>query len=397
MHRILLSSFLQQFTFAFIGLWKIQRLYQTRELDFLGQFFIFCSLFLFSQLVFDAARKTILSSISIESSTSWNQFVFIAKRNFLLVLLAEFVFSSFIIIFIGIETNGLFSGLVTICVIVQIQAISGLLFAMYTFKHGFVKANLIQTSCTLSTFPIFYFAAPSSPISVLLLLNFSSNILPGLLTWSKSRPINQLLRNDLLSTTESIYKRFVLIQISENSSNSLNAPIIGARLDADSVAEYSIYSRFAFLYDFVPIALFAFFIKGRDRISVRQKRNIRIILFLNSLGVTIFCILAFEPIVSFLSSGKLSPDIVTILPYLISGAIISYTSFTIQSSVSLALLTVRVQISATLLLLNLSVTWIFVPSLGPSFAYLATGMTTLLYAFFLYLYHRRDRRNVELR
>jgi len=393
MEKVFTSSIVQQFTFAFISIWKIRLLYQSHELDFLGQFFVLCALFLLCQLAFDAARKTILSSGSIESSSSWNQFAYLAKRNFLVIMLIEVAFFLFVTFFFDFTTHGFFLGLLTIGAVAQIQSISGILLAQFTSRHGFAKANLLQTCCTIVTFPIFYFMSSQTSLSLLLLLNFASNLLPGLLAWPSSLQANCNFKVDESSTTGSIHTKFVLIQISENSANSLNAPMIGARLNAESVAEYSIFSRFAFLYDFVPMALFAFMIRGRDQISIHQARIIRRALLANSFGITILCFFAFAPIAKFLSSGKLTPDFITVLPYLVSGAIISYTSFIIQSSVSMELLRFRVRVSTSLLFVNLSITWFCLPFFGPSIAYLSTGFSTLLYAFFLFLFRRHQSRN----
>lgn len=383
MSIVFVSSLLQQITFAFISLWKIRVIYQAHDLSFVGYFFLLSSLFVISQLVYDASRKTLLSSQSNEITSSIPFLSQLLRRNFLLLLLIEIAFSS-VLLFTGKSTQvNLLSGLLSIIFIVQLQSVSSIIFANFTRKNGFVAANTIQTVCTLATFPLFYIFASSNSLALLLILNFAPNLLPGIITYFLQQFAHTEVKSDHLDIANENHKKFILIQISENSSNSLNASMIGSRLGSQSVAEYSVYSRFAFLYDFVPMALFAFMIKGRDHISVQSERNIRRLLVINAILVTFACCLTYRPIVEYLSSNKLSPSFITIVPYLATGAIISYTSFIIQSSVTTELLSLRARVSLLLLIFNLSGTWILLPSLGPSVAYLATGITTAIYALVL--------------
>ena len=151
-------------------------------------------------------------------------------------------------------------------------------------------------------------------------------------------------------------------------------------------------SKFALLYDFVPIALFPFMIKNQNILIRKKSFNLQLLLWTNAIIITIFSLLFYYPIISFLSDNKLKNPIISVLPYLLAGSIVSITSYPIQRSVSDSILGLRARVSIWMLATNISMTWIFLPIFGASVAYTMTGFTTALYAGILARYNTNQIR-----
>ena len=372
MPNIFLSSIFQQTIISALGIIKLRRIFETHNLEFAGNFYLMSSLFYISILVYDSSRKSILTNTQSNYSLNMKAITHTLVKNAFIILVIQ-------LLFVLVITNSAFgknldskNGLITIFLIVQFQSISSVFVTLFTVKFGFTKINLISSLSNILFFPIFYYTCEYANLSEILITNFAPVVLPGLIMIPIVMKSKILENSKKSSELPKRYSRFLVIQFSENTANSLNTILISNRIGLDSVGEYSFFSRFALLYDFVPMALFPYLIKKRSDLTLKTSRLITFILFMNAFFITLICTVCYTEIITFLSDGKIQPELSSLLPYLFAGCIISLTSFSIQNSVSIDILHSRAIISLIFLALNLICTWIWLPVYGSSFAYTMT-------------------------
>jgi O-antigen/teichoic acid export membrane protein len=160
--------------------------------------------------------------------------------------------------------------------------------------------------------------------------------------------------------------------------------MVTSRLGLSSNAEYLLYSKFSLLYDFIPVSLTPLVV-AKDYKKMKQSNILNLIVIGNALLVTIAALIAYKPIIGFLSAEKVEPSIFVLISFLFGGFVICVTSLYIQGTTDEELLSYRFKASAFMTLINLLSTWILLPYLGISSAYLMTGISTAIYFFILYL------------
>jgi hypothetical protein len=382
--KIIISSVAQQLINAGLSLIKIRVLYEFLPPIQVGKFALYASLFYVVQFIFDSSRKTILSQIHPDSAAIGNQIVLrLIKRDSMILISTTLLFCSFVILGLGKVKILDYFCIASILLTTLTFSIANTFSSLYSIRFGFHRVSILTGLSNLIVFPFFALCASLGNIPLLIFINFLGNILPGLLL------LNRVLGQPSKGQgTEGTEKRINLswllgIQIAETSANSLNSIMVASRLGQVSTGEYLLYSKFALLYDFIPIALTPIVIARKNSRSFNIKVITSIILA-NGILVSILAICIFRPAIQFLSDGNVFPSFTQLIPFLFGGFIISVTSLFIQGTVDYELLQYRFKVSTTVTLLNILFTWILLPEIGLSATYLISGIATSIYAYLLF-------------
>jgi len=382
--KIVISSSAQQIINAVLSVLKIRILFEILPAIAVGKFALYVSMFIAMQFLFDSSRKTILSRIELKDTNTSNVLVTqLIKRDLIIIT----VFACFIYVFyffgpksfLNLDFYCISSLLITICLFSVMNCVS----TLYSLEYGFYKLSTLMGVSQLIAFPLFYLMSQTGNIPILIFVNFLGNILPGFIAFRR-------VKNDVWNKkpAENVYGEpnfnwLLGIQISETSANSLNSLMVTSQLGFSANAEYLLYSKFALLYDFIPIALTPLVI-ARSFKERTRKKVIPMIIFANAIFISLFALLSYKAIVKFLSAGQLDPSLPALASFLFGGFIISVTSLYIQSAVGNEILTYRFKVATFVTLINLASTWMLLPLVGISATYLMTGLSTALYSFLLY-------------
>jgi hypothetical protein len=231
-------------------------------------------------------------------------------------------------------------------------------------------------------FPLFVFCADTGSIPLLIFVNFIGNFLPGLLVLRK---VTGVIRRDAFYEVvgfRSSPNWFLGIQLAETSANSLNASLVYSRLGDVATGEYLLYSKFALLYDFIPISLIPIVVSKRNHKNSNDKL-LTFIVVANGVLISLIIFGIFGPTITGLSAGNITPSLVQLCPFMFGGFVISATSLYIQGAVRDEIIPFRLKASMITTMVNILATFIFLPIVGVSATYAMTGLTTGLYALLL--------------